>query len=105
MEAARSLGLSHYRAMFRIILPQAMRISIPSLVNQFIISLKDTSIVSVISLAEIVYEAKIYIGRTMQSFATWTIVGAVYLIIITVLSQISTHVEKRLDYGQKSRRH
>jgi len=105
MEAARSLGLSHYRAMFKIILPQAMRISIPSLVNQFIISLKDTSIVSVISLAEIVYEAKIYIGRTMQSFATWTIVGAVYLLIITVLSQISTHVEKRLDYGQKSRRH
>jgi len=104
MEAARSLGLSHYRAMFRIILPQAVRISIPSLVNQFIISLKDTSIISVISLAEIVYEAKIYIGRTMQSFATWTIVGAVYLLIITVLSRISTHVEKRLDYGQKSRR-
>ncbi|MDR2552269.1 MAG: amino acid ABC transporter permease [Treponema sp.] len=99
MEAARSLGLSHYRAMFRIILPQALRISIPSLVNQFIISLKDTSIVSVISLAEIVYEAKIYIGRTMQSFATWTVVGAVYLGIITVLSQISAHVEKRLDYG------
>ena len=104
MEAARSLGLSHYRAMFRVILPQAIRISIPSLVNQFIISLKDTSIISIISLAEIVYEAKIYIGRTMQSFATWTIVGAFYLVIITVLSQISTHVEKRLDYGQKSRR-
>jgi len=104
MEAARSLGLSHYRAMFRIILPQAVRISIPSLVNQFIISLKDTSIISVISLAEIVYEAKIYIGRTMQSFATWTIVGLFYLVIITILSQISTHVEKRLDYGQKSRR-
>jgi His/Glu/Gln/Arg/opine family amino acid ABC transporter permease subunit len=104
MEAARSLGLSYYRAMFRIILPQAVRISIPSLVNQFIISLKDTSIVSVISLAEIVYEAKIYIGRTMQSFATWTIVGAVYLVIITVLSQISIHIEKRLDYGRKGHR-
>ena len=104
MEAARSLGLSHYRAMFKIILPQAVRISIPSLVNQFIISLKDTSIISIISLAEIVYQAKIYIGRTMQSFATWTIVGAVYLIIITVLSRISSYVEKRLDYGQNSRR-
>ena len=103
MEAARSLGLSHYRAMFRIILPQAVRISIPALVNQFIISLKDTSIISVISLAEIVYEAKIYIGRTMQSFATWTIVGLVYLVIITVLSQISTHVEKKLDYGTRNR--
>jgi His/Glu/Gln/Arg/opine family amino acid ABC transporter permease subunit len=104
MEAARSLGFSHNRAMFKIILPQAVRISIPALVNQFIISLKDTSIISIISLAEIVYEAKIYIGRTMQSFATWTIVGAVYLAVITVLSRISTHVEKRLDYGRKGTR-
>jgi His/Glu/Gln/Arg/opine family amino acid ABC transporter permease subunit len=102
MEAARSLGLSYPRAMFRIIIPQAFRISIPALVNQFIISLKDTSIVSVISLAEIVYEAKIYIGRTMQSFAVWTIVGGVYLLIITLLSQLSRYVEKRLDYGNKS---
>ncbi|MDR1100679.1 MAG: amino acid ABC transporter permease [Treponema sp.] len=104
MEAARSLGLSHNRAMFKIILPQAVRISIPALVNQFIISLKDTSIISVISLAEIVYEAKIYIGRTMLSFATWTIVGAVYLAVITVLSRISVYVEKRLDYGRKDTR-
>lgn len=104
MEAARSLGLSRNRAMFKIILPQAVRISIPSLVNQFIISLKDTSIISVISLAEIVYEAKIYIGRTMLSFATWTIVGAVYLAVITVLSRISIYVEKRLDYGRKGTR-
>nr|AGS52310.1 glutamine transport system permease protein GlnP [uncultured bacterium contig00063] len=104
MEAARSLGLSRYRAMFKIILPQAVRVSIPALVNQFIISLKDTSIISIISLADIVYQARIYIGRTMQSFATWTIVGLFYLAIITVLSQISIYVEKRLDYGQKSRR-
>jgi His/Glu/Gln/Arg/opine family amino acid ABC transporter permease subunit len=104
MEAARSLGLSRNRAMFRIILPQALRISIPALVNQFIISLKDTSIISIISLAEIVYEAKIYIGRTMLSFATWTIVGAFYLAIITVLSRISLYVEKRLDYGRKGTR-
>jgi His/Glu/Gln/Arg/opine family amino acid ABC transporter permease subunit len=101
MEAARSLGLSYPRAMFKVILPQAIRISIPALVNQFIISLKDTSIISIISLAEIVYEAKIYIGRTMQSFATWTIVGVIYFIIITILSQISHYIEKRLDYGRK----
>jgi His/Glu/Gln/Arg/opine family amino acid ABC transporter permease subunit len=105
MEAARSLGLSHYRAMFRIILPQAVRVSIPALVNQFIISLKDTSIISIIALADIVYQARIYIGRTMQSFATWTIVGIFYLVIITVLSQISTHVEKKLDYGRRSKSH
>ncbi|MDR2853402.1 MAG: amino acid ABC transporter permease, partial [Burkholderiaceae bacterium] len=50
MEAARSLGMSKSRAMYRVILPQAFRICVPSLVNQFIITLKDTSIVSIISL-------------------------------------------------------
>ena len=98
MEAARSLGLTYGRAMAKVILPQALRISIPSLVNQFIITLKDTSIISVISFAEIVYEAKIYIGRTMQSFATWTIVAIMYLVIISLLSKLSRYIEKRLSY-------
>lgn len=102
MEAARSLGLPRARAMARVILPQAIRISIPSLVNQCIISLKDTSIISVISLAEIVYQAKIYIGRTMESFATWTVVAVMYLIVISVLSQLSIYIEKRLSYASKS---
>jgi His/Glu/Gln/Arg/opine family amino acid ABC transporter permease subunit len=104
MEAARSLGLSYWRSMALVVLPQALRISIPSLVNQFIISLKDTSIISVISLADICYQAKIYIGTTMQSFTTWTIVGLFYLVIILVLTQISLHIEKKLNYGNKSTR-
>jgi His/Glu/Gln/Arg/opine family amino acid ABC transporter permease subunit len=104
LEAALSLGFSHRRAIFRIILPQAIRVSIPALVNQFIISLKDTSIISCISLAEICYQAQIYIGRTMQSFATWTIVGVWYLIIVIILRQVSKRVEKRMNYGSKSAR-
>ncbi|MDR0540286.1 MAG: amino acid ABC transporter permease [Spirochaetaceae bacterium] len=102
MEAARSLGFSYPRAMYRVILPQAVRVSIPSLVNQFIISLKDTSIISVIGLFDICYQAKIYIGRTMQSFATWTIVGFVYLIIILALSHLSVVIEKRLSVSDRS---
>lgn len=103
MEAARSLGLTKNRAMFKVILPQAIRISIPSLVNQFIITLKDTSIISIISLAEIVYSAKIYIGRTMEAFATWLVVGAMYLAVISVLSWFSRYIEGRLEYGDKSK--
>jgi His/Glu/Gln/Arg/opine family amino acid ABC transporter permease subunit len=102
MEAARSLGLSKGRAMLKVILPQALRISIPSLVNQTIITLKDTSIISVISLADIVYQAKIYIGRTMESFATWTVVGIFYLIFVSILTFISNHIERKMDYGKKS---
>lgn len=102
MEAARSLGMPKSRAMIKVILPQAIKISIPSLVNQFIISLKDTSIISVIALGEIVYEARIYIGRTMQPLNTWTIVALFYLVIITILSEISKHIERRLDNESQS---
>lgn len=101
MEAARSLGLSKGRAMLKVVFPQAFRISIPSLVNQFIITLKDTSIISVISLGEIVYQANIYIGRTMESFATWLLVGLMYLVVISILSYISKVVERKFSNGKQ----
>ncbi|MCL2333148.1 MAG: amino acid ABC transporter permease [Actinomycetia bacterium] len=97
MEAARSLGLTKGRAMYKIVLPQALRIITPSLVNQIIISLKDTSIISVIAFPEIVYQAKIYMGRTMQSFATWTVVALFYLVLITLLATLSRRIEKRMS--------
>lgn len=100
-EAARSLGMSQSHTMVRVVLPQAVRIAIPSLVNQVIITLKDTSILQVISLAEIVYQAKIYIGRTMESFATWTVVAVMYLVLISILTWLSRWLERRLDYGNK----
>ena len=97
MEAARSLGLPKGRAMIKVILPQALKICIPSLVNQFIITLKDTSIISTISLAEVVYAANIYIGMTMNSFATWTLVGLMYLVVVTALSSLSNYIERRIS--------
>ncbi len=100
-EAARSLGMSKMSTMFKVILPQAIRISIPSLCNQFIITLKDTSLAQSIALAEIVYQGKIYVGRTMQSFNTYLLIGMIYLVVITILSALIKHIEKRLDYGNK----
>ncbi|MDY4976958.1 MAG: amino acid ABC transporter permease [Clostridia bacterium] len=101
MEAARSLGLSKGRAMIKVILPQALRICIPSLGNQFIITLKDTSLAATIALAEIVYMGKLYVGRTMQSFATYMIIGVMYLIIITILTQILSLIERRMNNGSQ----
>lgn len=95
MEAARSLGLSKWQAMRKVILPQALRICLPSLVNQFIITLKDSSLISVIGLADIMYQAKIYVGRSMESFATYTWVALFYLVLIAVLTQIANMVERR----------
>ena len=97
MEAARSLGLSYAKSMQKIILPQAVRICLPSLVNQFIITLKDSTILYAIGLSEIMYHAKIYVGRTMESFATYTWVAIFFLFIVTILSFISRAVERRMN--------
>ena len=102
MEAARSLGLPKSKAMLKVILPQALRISIPSLCNQFIITLKDSSLAQVIGLPELFYQGKIYVGNTFKSFETYILVGCVYLVIISILSILIRRVERGMQYGQKT---
>lgn len=95
-EAGRSLGLSSKTTMKKIILPQSFKIMVPSLLNQFIITLKDTSILSVIGLVELTQTGRVIIARTYQSGSMWLIVGIIYLIIITVLTKVSDYLEKEL---------
>ena len=101
-EAARSLGLSSGKTFRKVVLPQAIKIAIPSMVNQFIITIKDTSILSVIGLADIVNKAKIYVGSTYLFFETYVMVAVYYLIIISILMILSKHVEKKFNYEGKS---
>ena len=101
MEAARSLGLPYWRAMVRVVLPQAIRTMIPSIINQFIITLKDTSILSVIGFPELVNTAKNVVAITFMSFQTWAIVAIMYLIVITILSAVAKRVERRLNRGRE----
>lgn len=100
MEAARSLGLSYWRSMFRVVLPQAIKNMIPSIVNQFIITLKDTSILSVIGFPELVNTAKNVVASTFLSFQTWGIVAVMYLVIILALQQVANALERRLNRGR-----
>ncbi len=102
-EAARSLGLSKSRTMLKIILPQAFKVAIPSMVNQFIITVKDTSILSVIGLADIVNKAKVYVGKSYQFFATYILVAVYYLIVISILMLLSKYLEKKINYERKGR--
>ncbi len=98
MEASRSLGLPYWRSMQRVVLPQAIRTMIPSIINQFIITLKDTSILSVIGFPELVNAAKNVVAATFMSFQTWAIVGSMYLIIILLLQWAAKVLERRLKY-------
>ena len=100
MEAARSLGLPYWRAMYRVVLPQAIRTMIPSIINQFIITLKDTSILSVIGFPELVNTAKNVVANTFMSFQTWAIVAVMYLIVITALSRVAKVLERRMSRGR-----
>lgn len=100
MEAARSLGMPYWRAMRRVVLPQAIRTMIPSIINQFIITLKDTSILSVIGFPELVNTAKNVVAITYKSAQVWFIVGVMYLVIITILSRVAKLVERSLNRGR-----
>lgn len=100
-EAARSLGLSKGKTMIKVILPQAFKVAIPSMVNQVIITIKDSSILSVIGLADLVNRAKVYVGSSYQFFATYSIVAVYYLIVISILMLLSQYLEKRMSYERK----
>lgn len=96
MEAARSLGLPYSKAMIKVVLPQAVRRMIPAIINQFIISLKDTSILSVIGIQELTQSGEIIIASTFKSFQIWGMVAVVYIIVITTLSTLSRVLERKL---------
>ncbi|BCZ47917.1 hypothetical protein psyc5s11_39840 [Clostridium gelidum] len=101
MEAARSLGLSYSKTMRKVILPQAVKIMIPSILNQFIVTLKDTSILSVISIRELTATGQIIIARNYKALEMYAIVGCMYLILITILTLVSSYIERKISYGNK----
>jgi polar amino acid transport system permease protein/polar amino acid transport system substrate-binding protein len=100
-EAARSLGLSYVQTMRKIILPQAVKIMIQSLMNQFITSLKDTAILSAISVNELTMVSKTIIARNYKAFEVYSYAAILYIILITALTILSKYVERRLSYDKR----
>lgn len=100
MEAARSLGLSYGSSMALVVVPQAIRTMIPSIINQFIITLKDTSILSVIGFPELTNTGKTIMGNTFKSLETWAIIGIMYMIVIVTLSKVAKRIERRVNRGR-----
>ena len=102
MEAARSLGLSYGKAMQKIILPQAFFTMLPAIINQFIITLKDTSLISIIGIRELTQNGKILTSNAVaKSMPIWLVVAFYYLVICTLLSQIAKIVERKVSHRGK----
>lgn len=96
-EAARSLGLTNTQNMRHIILPQAFRRMLPTFTNQAIISLKDTSLLSVIGIADLTQKGQVVIARTFEAISIWFAVGVMYFIVIYLLSLLSSFIERRFE--------
>lgn len=97
-EAARSLGFNRFQTMFLVVLPQAWRTILPPVGNECIAMLKDTSLVSILAVPDIMQRARSFVGTTYLYFETYTVVALVYLIITLILSKCVSVMEGRLNY-------
>lgn len=104
MEAARSLGMSYFQAMRYIILPQAVRVMLPSLGNDFIAMLKDSSLVSALAVRDLTQMGKLYRARTFRSIPAYNTVAALYLVMTLLLSQMVGFLARKMSVEGVERR-
>lgn len=101
MEAARSLGMTYPLAMRRIILPQAFKFSIPPLGNQFIIGLKDSSLVAYVGMAELWGSGLSEAASNYRQLETYIVVGIYYLVLVMLFTYLLRKLEMRMDIDSK----
>jgi uncharacterized RDD family membrane protein YckC len=97
MEAARSLGLSRTQAMRHVIIPQAVRVVLPPVGNEFIAMLKDSSLVSVLAISDMLRRGREFASRTFAYFESYTLVALVYLLVTLVFSRVVFYIEQGMS--------
>ncbi len=98
MEAARSLGMSYFQAMRFVILPQAVRIILPPVGNEFVALLKDSSLVSVVAVADMTRRGREFMSSTFMPLETWLMVALLYLVMTLFFSRIVAYTERKTSY-------
>ena len=101
MEAARSLGFHHGEAMKLVILPQAVKNILPALGNEFVTIIKESSIVSVIGIADLMYRAKGVIAKTYNSLECLAIAAIMYFILTFIGGRLIALMERKMAHGRK----
>ncbi|MFA7701103.1 MAG: amino acid ABC transporter permease [Bacilli bacterium] len=96
-EAARSLGMSHLQTMIFVIFPQALKNAIPAIGNEFIVNIKDSSVLNVITVSELFMAAKIASSSTYFYIESYLIIAAVYLSLTLIFSQLLKMLERKLN--------
>ncbi len=98
MEAARSLGMTYMQAMRHVIVPQAIRVVLPPVGNEFIMLIKDTSLVSAVAVADLTRRGREYMGAHFNPIETWTLVALLYLILTLFSARLISWLEKRRGF-------
>ena len=96
-EGAMSIGMTHAQTMFKVIIPQVMRNILPSVSNEFVINIKDTSVLNVIGVTELYYFAGIIKRQNFQTFQTYFVICILYFILTFTITRLMRWVERKLD--------
>lgn len=96
-EGAMSIGMTHSQTMFKVIIPQVMRNILPSVSNEFVINIKDTSVLNVIGVTELYYFAGIIKRQSFETFQTYLVVCVLYFVLTFTVTRLLRFVERRLD--------
>lgn len=98
MEAARSLGMSYFQGMRHIVLPQAFRVVLPPVGNEFISLIKDSSLVSAVAVADLTRRGREYMATHFNPIETWTMVALIYLVMTLFSARLVSWLEKRTRF-------
>lgn len=101
-EAGRSLGLSYSATMFRVVLPQAIKNAVPTLLNEFITLLKETSVAGYITVIDVTMASQLIVAREYTAAAPYILLAVIYLIIVTLLTLAVRQIEKRMRKSDRS---
>lgn len=96
-EAAHALGMNHIKTMTNVVLPQVIRNILPAVGNEFVINIKDTSVLNVIGVTELFFQTKSIAGNTFKFFEAYLMASVVYLVMTLVITRILRVIEKKLD--------
>lgn len=102
IEAARSLGLSHFEAMRYIVLPQALKNTVPALMNELIVNVKDTSVLSIIGVTELFYMTKAAASETYLTFPAYVLTAIIYLILTKSLTILFAYILRKTESREAS---
>lgn len=98
-EGAMSIGMTHSQTMLKVIIPQVMRNILPSVSNEFVINIKDTSVLNVIGVTELYYFAGIIKRQSFETFQTYLVICVIYFILTFTITRLLRWVERKLDGG------